>query len=158
MKIAVAGAHRTGKTTLADILPAASPDFHVVEEPYVQLIEEGHSFSEMPGLSDFELQLERSIESILGADENVVFDRCPYDILAYLLTHEDRLGFDIDRRLPRVLEAVRGIDLIVFVPIENPDRIACDERDTVVFVLRWMKYFRRWFCRTVGMPVSTLWK
>lgn len=127
MRIAVSGAHRTGKTTLVEELARALPSSATVEEPYHQLEEEGHEFADMPSLEDFELQLERSIECLVDSEENTVFDRCPADILAYLITHEDADGFDIDRWLPRVREAMRRLDLIVFVPVEHPDRIVISD-------------------------------
>jgi predicted ATPase len=123
MRIAISGAHRTGKTTLVEELARALPAFAAVEEPYYLLEEEGYEFSEMPSLEDFELQLERSIEVIAESGKETIFDRCPADILAYLLTHEDADGFDVEPWLPRVRSAVRRLDLIVFVPVEQPDRI-----------------------------------
>src|SRR6185369_13261844 len=60
MKIAVSGAHRTGKTTLVEELCRALPAYIAVDEPYHLLEEEGHEFAEMPSLEDFELLLERS--------------------------------------------------------------------------------------------------
>jgi hypothetical protein len=78
----------------------------------------------MPSLEDFELQLERSIQSLAEEGEDRIFDRCPADILAYLITHDESEGFDVDAWLPRVRSAVERLDLIVFVPIERPDRVA----------------------------------
>lgn len=127
MRIAVSGAHRTGKTTLIDELVGSLPTFRAVDEPYCLLVEEGHAFAETPYLEDFELQLERSIESITGSGEHCIFDRCPLDILAYLISHDESEGFDIDRWLPRVEDAIRWLDLVVFVPIEEPDRIMISE-------------------------------
>lgn len=127
MRIAVSGAHRTGKTTLVEELARALPSSAMVEEPYHQLEEEGHEFAEMPSLEDFEVQLERSIECLVDSEGNTIFDRCPADILAYLITHEDTDGFDVERWLPRVRKAMRRLDLIVFVPVEHPDRIAISD-------------------------------
>lgn len=127
MRIAVSGAHRTGKTTLIEELSRALPAYEVVEEPYHALEEEGHEFAAMPSLEDFELQLERSIESLLDSGRDRLFDRCPADILAYLITHRDVDGFDVDLWLPRVRSAMRRLDLIVFVPIESPDRVVVTE-------------------------------
>jgi predicted ATPase len=127
MRIAVSGAHRTGKTTLVEELARALPSYAAVEEPYHQLEEEGHEFAEMPSLEDFEVQLERSIECLVDGDENTIFDRCPADLLAYLLTHEDADGFDAGRWLPRVRQAMQRLDLIVFVPVEHPDRIVISD-------------------------------
>jgi uridine kinase len=50
MKIAISGAHRTGKTTLVEELSRALPAYGVVDEPYYLLEEEGHEFAEMPSL------------------------------------------------------------------------------------------------------------
>lgn len=129
MRIAVSGAHRTGKTTLVEELARALRDYTVVEEPYHQLEEEGHEFAEMPSLEDFELQLERSIGCLVDSEQNTILDRCPADILAYLITHEDADGFNVDRWLPRVRKAMQRLDLIVFVPVEHPDRIAVDANE-----------------------------
>jgi predicted ATPase len=123
MRIAVSGAHRTGKTTLVEELTRALPAYAAVDEPYYLLEEEGHAFAEMPSLEDFELQLERSIECIAESEKNTLFDRCPADLLAYLLTHDDADGFDVERWLERVRKEMQKLDLIVFVPVETPDRV-----------------------------------
>lgn len=124
MRIAIAGTHLVGKTTLAEALVEALPQHELVPEPYYLLEEDGHEFAEMPSLEDFELQLERSIRSLEESGADTVFDRCPLDILAYLVTHRDADAFRLDDWMPRIREAVARLDLIVFVPIERPDRIA----------------------------------
>jgi predicted ATPase len=123
MRIAVSGAHRTGKTTLMEELGRALPTYGMVEEPYYLLEEEGHEFAELPSVEDFELQLERSIQCIEESEGNQLFDRCPADMLAYLVAHPDSEGMEIEDWLPRLENAMRRLDLIVFVPIEHPDRI-----------------------------------
>ena len=127
MRIAIAGAHRTGKTTLMEELGQCLPSYQQIEEPYHQLEEEGHEFGEMPALEDFELQLERSIDCILDcildADDDQLFDRCPADIAAYLLTHHDAGDFDLEPWLARMRAAMQRLDLVVYVPIESPDRV-----------------------------------
>ncbi|HYG65889.1 MAG TPA: AAA family ATPase [Thermoanaerobaculia bacterium] len=122
MRIAIAGAHRTGKTTLIEELSRALPDHGVVDEPYYLLEEEGYEFAEMPSLEDFEVQLERSIECVGGSEEDQIFDRCPADMLAYLIAHPDSDG-DVKAWLSRVRNAMQRLDLVVFVPVEDPDRI-----------------------------------
>jgi predicted ATPase len=84
LRIAASGSHDTGKTTLIGELIDCLPTFSTVDEPYYLLEEEGHVFAEMPCLEDFELQLERSIKSVVGREGDCLFDRCPFDILAYL--------------------------------------------------------------------------
>lgn len=122
MRIAVSGAHRTGKTTLVGALLQALPGFTLFAEPYEQLQEEGHAFAEMPGLEDFELQLERSIASILHAADDCLFDRCPADVLAYIETHVEAGRFDLQSWFPDFQEAMQRLDRVVFVPVEIPDR------------------------------------
>jgi predicted ATPase len=124
MRIAVSGAHRTGKTTLIEELSRALPDYVVVDEPYHLLAEEGHEFAAMPSLDDFELQLERSLQCVEDSEEDQLFDRCPADMLAYLIVHRDSIGFDAGVWLRRLESAMRRLDLIVFVPIEHPDRVS----------------------------------
>lgn len=123
MIIAISGAHGTGKTTLAEELADRLTGFDLVEEPYWQLVEEGHAFSQPPTFEDFEVQLERSIVSVLENTGNVIFDRCPLDLLAYLIANPEGPGFDPQTRIEGVRDALRLIDLVVFVPIEDPDRI-----------------------------------
>jgi hypothetical protein len=129
MRIAVSGAHGTGKTTLIEELVGLCPGFNRFDEPYYLLEEEGHAFAEMPCLEDFELQLERSIRTLEESEGDCLFDRCPSDILAYLITHEDSEGFDLHGWLPRIRDAMQRLDLIVFVPIEKLDRVPMAEPD-----------------------------
>jgi len=124
MRIAISGSHLVGKTTLAEALAEALPRHELVPEPYCLLEEDGHAFAEMPSIEDFELQLERSIQCVQESGADVVFDRCPLDILGYLVTHRDADAFRLEDWMPRVREAMAKLDLIVFVPIEDPDRVA----------------------------------
>jgi hypothetical protein len=121
VRIAVSGAHGTGKSTLVAALGHLLPTYASVDEPYDLLVEEGHAFAAMPGLEDFEMQLERALESIAGRATDCLFDRCPLDILAYLIVQDAH--FDVSAWLPRVREAMHRMDLVVVVPIEDPDRL-----------------------------------
>lgn len=123
MRIAISGSHLVGKTTLAEALAEALPRHELVPEPYCMLAEDGHEFAEMPSIEDFELQLERSIQCVRESGTDVVFDRCPLDIMGYLVTHRDADAFQLEEWMPGVREAVAKLDLIVFVPIEDPDRV-----------------------------------
>lgn len=129
MRIAISGSHRTGKSTLIAKLSRLLPAYTIVDEPYHLMEEDGHEFSYPPSLEDFEAQLERSIEELSREGDDILFDRCPLDILAYLALHEDGDGFDLDAWMPRVRAAVETLDLAVFVPIEPRDRIALSPSD-----------------------------
>jgi predicted ATPase len=123
MRIAISGTHFSGKSTLVEALYEALPHYITVEEPYLALQEEGYEFAELPTIEDFELQLERSIENLDESSPDIIFDRCPADILGYLLLHADAEAFDLQEWLPRVQTAIRKLDLVAFLPIEEPDRI-----------------------------------
>jgi AAA domain len=129
MRIAFSGSHRVGKTSLVGRVAERFPRYSVVEEPYVLLEEEGYDHADPPALEDFEAQLERSLDVLEERNADVLFDRCPADVLAYLLTHEDHEEFDSDEWLERVREAMQTLDLVVFVPIEERDRIAVPESE-----------------------------
>jgi len=129
MKIAVSGSHRTGKSTLVEDLHRRLSGYEVIPEPYRLLEEEGHPFAQPPSLEDFELQLDRSVQSILTCSSRAILDRCPADVLAYLAVHRDRDAFDASSWMPRVCEAMSGLDLVILVPIEDPDRIAVSRED-----------------------------
>jgi hypothetical protein len=123
MRIAISGTHFSGKSSLVQALSEALPQYATVEEPYNLLLEEGYEFAEFPSIEDFELQLERSIENLDEATPNVIIDRCPADILGYLLSHTDVEAFILDEWLPRIQTAIKKLDLVVFLSIEEPDRI-----------------------------------
>ncbi len=118
MRIAFSGTHYTGKSSLIAALLKNLPLYTSIPEPYHLLEEEGYEFSDPPSLEDFEKQFVYSMQCIRKSTCNTLFDRSPFDPLAYApaLIKEPRLR--------EMQEALDLLDLIVFVPIENPDRIA----------------------------------
>ena len=129
MKIAVSGAHRTGKTTLIEKLNEALPEYISRAEAYYELEEAGTVFSEIPVIDDFVTQLEYSITQVTTPGDHVFFDRCPIDMLAYVMAYTESEDFDIPSMYQRVQNAMNEIDLLIFVPIDDPDRIGCRESD-----------------------------
>lgn len=131
MRIAISGAHGVGKTTLVEDLVGARGDYHAVPEPYWLLADEGMAFADGPTSADLETQLARSCDLILaaGTDERVVFDRCPFDFLAYLDEVSAGEGFEWEptgKLLARVEKALAALDLVIFVPLVRPDDIAVE--------------------------------
>jgi hypothetical protein len=124
VRIAVTGSHRAGKSTLIEDLETHLTKYVAVDEPYHLLEEEGYEFASPPSFEDFLEQLRRSIDVLLDEESarDVLFDRCPLDLLGYLLTHEESDSFDLEEWLPSVRAAVQTLDLVVFVPIEERDR------------------------------------
>ncbi len=129
VRIAIAGSHQVGKSALVDELAAALPGYATVDEPYHAMAEDGHEFADPPSREDFEAQLAHALAALADADDRTLFDRSPVDLLAYLLEHDEADDVDPDAWLPQLRAAVEALDLIVFVPIEAPDRIAAAARD-----------------------------
>jgi predicted ATPase len=124
VRIAVSGAHGTGKSTLIADLARSLPGYAVAEESYYALMAEGHVFAAQPSREEFELLLERSCMSLVANDSpNLLLDRCPADYLGYLVAAPGPLSEVLDRWFERASTAMRTLDLVVFVPVEDPDRI-----------------------------------
>ncbi|HKO96471.1 MAG TPA: AAA family ATPase [Pyrinomonadaceae bacterium] len=137
MRIAVSGTHCSGKTTLIDEFLTAHPEFVHEPEPYTVLVEDyGEEFSDIPGLDDFYRQLEFNVErlNLHSQAEQVIYERCPIDFLAYILALRDlRRDWVSDE----VFNAARGLasdgikmlDLIVFLPLNEADGIEASDED-----------------------------
>ncbi len=121
MRIAIIGAHCVGKTTLAEGLLERLPGYTLEIEPYYQLETLGYEFSEMPTAEDFIEQFNYSTKLLAKNESNVLFDRSVIDILAYL--HVIDPGRNIQSLFETAQSIMTGIDLLVFVPIEEPDLI-----------------------------------
>jgi len=117
MRIAFSGAHRVGKSTLLEHVADLLPSYTTIDEPYHLLEEDGYEFADPPSLEDFEAQLERSLLALDDAGADVLFDRCPADILAYLLVQDDASAFDTEAWIDRVRVAMTTLDLVVLVPV-----------------------------------------
>jgi deoxyadenosine/deoxycytidine kinase len=87
MRIAVSGTHAMGKSTLAEDFVERHPEFVLELEPYHVLQEQfGSDFAAELTQESFVAQLEYSLErtKVYEKPDNVIFDRCPIDYVAYL--------------------------------------------------------------------------
>lgn len=122
MRIAVSGTHRNGKTTLVEAFASAHPDFQVEPEPYEQLLEAGEDFLDHYDPDTFVMQLEHLVTRLSRrtAGDRVIFDRSPFDFLAYVIVSEER-RLDSSSVGPALVEmAARGLnhlDLVVWLPL-----------------------------------------
>ena len=123
MRIAISGSHATGKYTLSQSLAEQLVTYEDVEEPYYLLEAAGHAFSHPPHDDDFVALLEASASLYFRhAAADIVFDRSPADYLAYLAAaFADSIR---PEHLAATADALATVDLVVFVPIERPDRVA----------------------------------
>lgn len=127
MKVALVGAHQVGKTTLAEELIEKLTDYTLETEPYLQLEESGYEFSSPPTGGDFLEQFNYSLKLVSKYEDNVIFDRFIIDILAYL--HAVEPERNIEKLFKTAEEALAEIDLLVFVPVEEPDLIVKHQID-----------------------------
>jgi hypothetical protein len=105
-------------------------NYEVVPEAYSDLVDEGHPFSYPPALEDFELQLVRSIKNLsTNTSRNVLFDRCPADYLAYLASWKAGGDNAVATSFPAAAAAIGTLELVIFVPIEHPDRVDFSEAE-----------------------------
>jgi GTPase SAR1 family protein len=127
MRIAVVGTHGSGKTTLVEDFVAAMPGYEAVPEPYWLLAQQGVVFADGPDVAGLEEQLKQSCALILAASEaDLVFDRCPLDLIAYLEVVSAAEGFEWSpdgKLLKRIEDSLATLDLVAFVPLQRPDEI-----------------------------------
>ena len=118
MRIAVSGTHGAGKSTLIDEFLRRHPEFIHEPEPYTVMVEDlGEEFSAEPCVEDFRRQLEFNIERLsqYGADENVIYERCPVDFVAYIHALDPKSAEEL---LDSITEAMRQLDLIVYLQFD----------------------------------------
>ena len=113
------------------------PGYEYFEEPYWILAELGRHFSHPPSIDEFKDQLDCSIDLIKESSDKAFFDRSPLDFLAYSLAigEENDEEFNTEEWESKIAEISPMLDLIVYVPIENPDRILIPASED--------KYFRK---------------
>lgn len=118
MRIAVSGTHGVGKSTLIDEFLRRHPEFAHEPEPYTVMVEDlGEEFSAEPSVEDFVRQLQFNIERLgqYAADDDVIYERCPVDFVAYIHALDPQSAEDL---LEGITEAMRQVDLIVYLPLD----------------------------------------
>src|SRR4030095_13845740 len=85
MRIAISGTHCCGKSTLMDAFLTTHSDFSHEPEAYAALEDRGETFAAEPSADDFVRQLEYCVDRLdqFAPNEDVIFERCPADYLAY---------------------------------------------------------------------------
>ena len=141
MRIAVCGTHSTGKSTLIAALSDALPGHTVVPEPYEILVERGYEFSHPPTVDDYVLQLRQSLLNLRRKSSNLIFERSPLDLVAYILASEGGDEFGLEAWRTAITRATSSLDLIITLhpdPLHDPG-LPVDEaafRHTVDEILR----------------------
>ena len=137
MRIAISGVHYIGKSTLIEDFLEKHPNYRCELEPYYKLQDETTVESSLePCLDSFLEQLDYSINQLneCADEQNVIFDRCPVDFLAYAMSELDQDSIDINdsevsERFLDVKAALDNLDLIIFLPITKENSIEYTEED-----------------------------
>lgn len=158
MRIAISGSHATGKSTLIAELARSLPSYVTVEEPYDTLVTLGHAFAERPIPADFEQLVLESCRSLTRRKaRHVLFDRCAADYYAYLLTIDAGSVVTDTALFHDVADAMARLDLVVFVPVERPDRIRVDASESPKLRRRVDESLREMFAADAwGLGIPTL--
>ena len=133
MRIAFSGTFYSGKTTLIRALSEHVSEYESFEEPYILLEDEGHDFSSPPTVEEYTQQMERSFTVIHGSPANALIDRCPLDYYGFAHAAGDRDRMDVAQWEYETRVALAKVDLIVFLPIEAPDRIELPSTEDAEF-------------------------
>ncbi len=148
MRIAVSGTHFMGKSTLIEDFIKLNPKYNCENEPYYQLQEEkAMELALEPSLDSLIEQLDYSIKQLNDCigKENIIFDRCPLDFLAYALCALDQDDIEVNdtevsERFSDIKEALNHLDLIVFLPISKENAIEYTEENPA-----YRKAVDKWF-------------
>lgn len=140
-----------GKSTLAEDFVERHREFVLESEPYYALQEQfGIDFAEEPTQDSFITQLEYSLgrANAYEKKDNVIFDRCPIDYIAYLmyLAKRDFGNTTLDhlRDLMRqVAKSIERLELIVFLPIVDRHKIMLGSDDDEHFRFEVDHYFKQ---------------
>lgn len=135
MRIAVSGTHYMGKSSLISDFTKHHPEYHSLVEPYYLLQEENdNEWSLEPSIDNLLAQLKYSIKQLMDSKDNLIFDRCPVDYIAYAMTLLEKEDIDINdsevsELFPEVKSAVNTLDLIVFLPMTKEHVIEYNEEN-----------------------------
>ena len=127
MRIAISGSHSLGKSTVVRDWLNSNPDYLWEDEPYRALSLNGPyeiAFQDKSTRSHNGLQLFYSISRVhrySSMTDNVIFDRCPIDYLAYSQYTAETGKTDIDSdfvlsMVDAVRESLDHLDILAFVP------------------------------------------
>lgn len=127
MRIAISGSHSLGKSTVVRDWLNSNPDYLWEDEPYRVLSLNGPyeiAFQDKSSRLHNGLQLFYSISRVhrySSVTDNVIFDRCPIDYLAYSQYTAETGKTDIDSdfvlsMVDAVRESLDHLDILAFVP------------------------------------------
>ena len=137
MRIAISGTHCCGKSTLIDEFLITHSEYTHEPEAYEALQDEhGESFAAEPSAEDFRRQLDHCVDRLeqYRESDNVVFERCPADYLAYMLALR-YLGRDSQasqvaaESVGIARSGMKRLDIVVLARLDEENFEVADEED-----------------------------
>ena len=139
MRIAFSGTGNSGKTTLLKSFLYTWKSYTTPEKTYREMLEE----KELPHSSKLTTETQTSILDFMvdqvqstNKDDNVAYDRCPLDAIAYSMWGHDKgvEGFTkefVTEQINLMKESMRSLD-IIFLCRHDPNQVVEDDgfRDT----------------------------
>jgi hypothetical protein len=135
MKIAVIGTQNTGKTTYINDFLSKWTMFKKPETTYRDIIKEKNLPHSKEGTEESQnLILNAMVDEIINSskDENVIFDRCVLDVLAYttwLCINEKVSPTFVDKQRLIVRETLRLYDILFFIPLTKAAKIEIEKKE-----------------------------
>jgi len=129
MRIAIIGAHATGKTTLIEEFLKQWPMYKRPEKTYRDFIKEQKLEINKQGTKESQKAILNALVDEVqlastSEDKHIIFDRCTVDNIAYTLWHyaKDTSGFDaefvIDSKTIAAL-SLKHLDVIFYLPVRK---------------------------------------
>lgn len=129
MRIAIIGAHATGKTTLIEEFLKQWPMYKRPEKTYRDFIKEQKLEINKQGTKESQKAILNALVDEVqlastSEDKHIIFDRCTVDNIAYTLWHyaKDTPGFDaefvIDSKTIAAL-SLKHLDVIFYLPVRK---------------------------------------
>ena len=141
MRICVSGTANTGKSTFVKDFIKKWPKFSTPDKTYRDILEEQRlkhsSFtSKETQMAILNFQLDQL--QATSKEDNIIFDRGPFDCLVYSMWGTDKEDCEIDQEfvdkiIPLVRESMRFLDIIFFTPLTKAHVIPIEDdgfRDT----------------------------
>lgn len=135
MRIAVSGTANTGKTTFINDFIKKWDNYSTPDKTYRDVIKENnlnHSDKTTKETQKSILDFLVNQQKEYTKDDNVIYDRCPWDNLVYSMWAMEQEDSDIDEEfidecIPIVRDSMKDLDIIFFTPLTKFSPIAIED-------------------------------
>jgi predicted ATPase len=132
MRIAISGTQNSGKSTLVRAFLQKWPMFGTPAKTYRDVLEENkleHSSNTNEETQLLILDWMLKTQESIPKDANIIYDRCPWDNLAYTLVANsyDQISDEVAAAsISLVRESMKHLDIIFWLPYDNEIKVVDD--------------------------------